>query len=248
MDISELDKKIVTISALIGADKYKPEHFVTRSEYFFEKGAYRLALEDAKAAFRLDSTYLPAYLAGGKASIALKRFDEAYNFYKEALKIDPKSPALVSGLKKLQDVIIADHDQNSPKENSYNAVTLCSQDIYPGDDDLFRQEREILAMKYKIVLVVNQASKKSQSLTNQKEANKEAILAHQCHMTGKSQDALYHCNMSLSKDDSNVAARYLRAQLSIENKDPRSAMQDLWLIPKLRRTADIWKMGGKNVW
>ena len=245
MNCSELDKKIVTISALIGADRYKPEHFVTRSGYFYEKGAYSLALEDGKSAFRLDSKYLPAYIAAAKATLKLKSFDEAYAFFKEGLKIDAKSPEIIAGLKELQDLIIADHDQKATTENSYNAVNLCSQDIYPGDDELFRLEQEILAQKYKVLLAAQQ---KLATPTNQKEANKEAILAHQCFVTGKKEDALYHCNVALSKDEMNNAARYLRAQINIAAKETSSAMKDLWLIPKSRRTADIWKMGGKNVW
>ena len=244
MDISDLDKKIVTISALIGADANKPEHFVTRSGYLYEKGAYSVALEDARAAIKLDSSHLPAYLAAASATLKLKKFDEAYYFYKEGLKLDPKSPEIIDGLKQLQELIIADHDKTKTHENSYNAVNLCSQDIYPGDDELFRQESDIVSIKYKIVSAVNQTIKNQ----NIREANTEAMMAHQCHMTGKSQDALYHCNASLSKDKTNVAARYLRAQLYIDAKDMKGALQDLMLIPKTRRTADIWKMGGKNVW
>ena len=248
MNISELDKKIVTISALIGADRFKPEHFVTRSGCFLEKGLHSLALEDAKAALSLDSNCLSAYVAAAKATVKMKRFDESYCFYKEGLKIDSKSPEIIDGLKQLQDLIIAAQEQKMPKEDSYNAVNLCSQDIYPGDDELFRLEQEILVTKYKINLVANPVNQNGVTLADQKEANKEAILGHQCHVTGKTDEALHHCNVALSKDVTNNAARYLKAQINIERKNMRRALQDLWLIPKLRRTADIWKMGGKIVW
>ena len=247
MNSSELDKKIVTVSSLIGADRQNPEHLVTRSGYFLEKGNHNRALEDATAAMNLDSNCVLACVAAAKAKIKMGKFDEAYDFYKEALKIDSKNPEVVNGLVKLQDLIMADLEKKGPKEDSYNAVNLCSQDIYPGDDELFRLEQEILAAKYKITNTITM-NQKGITIADQKEANREAILGHQCHVTGKIDDALHHCDVSLSKDATNSAARYLRAQINIERKNLTKAMQDLWLIPKPRRNADIWKMGGKDVW
>lgn len=247
MSISELDKKIVTISALIGADRLKPEHFVTRSGYFLQKGACTLALEDAKAALSLDSKCLPACIAAAKAFLRMKHFEDSYSFFKEGLKIDPKSAEIIDGLKELQDHIVADHAQKT-KENSYNAVDMCSQDIYPGDDELFRREQEILSTKYKIVLVADQGDQNGATLASQKEANKETILAHQCHIMGKTEEALHHCDVALSKDVTNNAARYLRAQINIARKNMEIALQDLWMIPKSRRNTEVWKMGGKMVW
>ena len=247
MNTSELDKKIVTISALIGADRLNPEHFVTRSGYFLKKGNHNLALEDANAALNLDSKCVSAYVAAAKVKIKMGKFDESYDFYKEGLKVDSKNPEIINGLVKLQDLIMADLDKKGPKEDSYNAVNLCSQDIYPGDDELFRLEQEILAAKYKISNTIT-VNHKGITPADQKEANKEAILGHQCHVMGKIDEALHHCVVSLSKDVTNCAARYLRAQINIERKNLATALQDLWLIPKTRRNADIWKMGGKIVW
>lgn len=48
--------------------------------------------------------------------------------------------------------ILQEQKEQSDKEDcTYSAVTLCSQSIYPGDDQLLNMEKEILEVKYKIL-------------------------------------------------------------------------------------------------
>lgn len=41
--------------------------------------------------------------------------------------------------------------ESDTQDCTYSAVSLCSQAIYPGDDQLLNLEKEILTIKYKIL-------------------------------------------------------------------------------------------------
>ena len=154
-NFTDLDRRIVGLSALIGAERDEPDNyknFIHRSHLFFERGLYRPALEDAKAALRFSPNNLDATIAAGKATLKLERFNDCYAYYKQGLVLDPHNGEIKADLKFLQDAIMDDYEKKTKDEpeRTYNAVELCSQDYYPGDDELYKLETEILLKKYKI--------------------------------------------------------------------------------------------------
>lgn len=63
--------------------------------------------------------------------------------------------------------------------------------------------------------------------------------------TGQHSEAVAYCTRALDADPSNLFGRMFRAQLLMDRQDMVEALKDCWMIPKSKRTYDIWKMGGK---
>lgn len=247
-NITELDRRIVGISALIGVEKNEPgnyKNFIERSKLFREKELYRAALEDAKAALRYNPKSVDAYIAAGKATLQLKRFNECYAFYKEGLNLEPNNEEITTDLKVVQDLILEDYEKKSidTPEVTYNAVELCSQDYYPGDDELYKLEIEILLKKYKID-AANFKKPEEVLQTKRKEAAQLGVLAYNARADGRFQESLQCCQVALQKDPSNYRLLHMRAQAFNDLGEHESALRDLFLIPKPYRFLEVWKLGG----
>ena len=55
-------------------------------------------------ALKLDPVNIEAAIAGGRAAKKLNKFEDAYNFYKIGLSVDPNHAEIVSDLRSLQEV------------------------------------------------------------------------------------------------------------------------------------------------
>ena len=128
-------------------------------------------------------------------------------------------------------------------ETEYNAVSMCSQDYYPGDDELYIMENEILEKKYKLTTKVD--SIKTVDLPTKKEAASLGVMAHNCHEAKQLNEAIHYCHAALAKDPSNFRLLQMRAEVFHGLKEEISALQDLFLIPKPYRSPEVWKLGGK---
>lgn len=244
-NLNLLDQKIVSISALIGDDKANSDIYLERSKLLFSKQLYRQALEDAKSALQLNPKYLDAILVAGKTCLKLKRFEECYAYYKHGLELDSKNEEIVKDLKLLQNLIVAEYEQQGQdiQENTYNAVHLCSQDVYPDDDELFKMESEIIEKKYRIDRNKQQMPVQV-DLNKRKDAASIGVMAHNCRMSGQLQEALQCCQVAFGIDPSNYRLLHMRAEVLRDLGEDVKALQDLFSIPKAYRFADVWKMGG----
>lgn len=245
--LTEIDKEIVAISEAI-SDQPTAQLFVERSKLYFKSQLYSEALEDATSAIKDDPKYTDAYVAAGKATQKLKKFMASYEYYNAGLQFDPKNIEIADDLRHLQNIIIAENEQYSSKdvipEKSYNAVQLCSQDVYPGDNELFILEVEILAKKYKID--AKEFIKPVQvDMKTRKNAAAIAVMAYNAREDGKLQEALQSIQVALEKDGTNSGMLQIRAQILRDMGEDRKALQDVISIPKPHRVADAWKLGGK---
>ncbi|KAH3768787.1 hypothetical protein DPMN_170004 [Dreissena polymorpha] len=245
-DLTDADKKIVALSAVIGAVKTDPGPFLDRSTLFSEKGLYRQALEDAKSALRLEPKHVPALIAAGRAALKLKRFEESYKFLNEGLTLDSKNEKIVESLRLLQDEIVSDYDERAQgiPEKTYKAVELCSQDVYPGDDELYKHEVEILLKKYTIDIadIVKPADV---PLSKRKEAASFGVMAYNARSDGRLEEALQCCHVALGKDPGNYRLLHMRAMVFDDLEEPAHALKNLVMIPKPFRFVEAWKLGGK---
>lgn len=165
-DINEMSSALVEADDLFKRDKVQEslaiytklldknqediELLLRRSKCYYNLKDYKLAFNDAKSAYDIDSTHIQACVWCGRAATKLKQFEKAFRFYKDGLKVDAKSSLITEDLQKLQRAILAEHDKVGQDEPTYNAVKFCSQDPYPGDKELYELEQEILDKKYKI--------------------------------------------------------------------------------------------------
>ena len=243
---TDMDNRLVSICENIENGQKGSELYVERGEIFMAKNLYIQALQDAKTAIDIDKTNTRAYILAGRSCIKMKKFTECYEYYKEGLVTDPKNEEITENLKILQNIIIEEYDKSgeASTETGYNAVTLSSQNIYPGDDELFKMESEILSKKYKMKIMDSKKELRV-DLVKRKEAATIGVSAHNCHVTGQLQEALHYCTKALVMDETNFRLRQMRAEVYRDMGDIRKAMQDLLDIPKPYRSPEVWKMGGK---
>ncbi|KAK0049758.1 hypothetical protein Bpfe_020779 [Biomphalaria pfeifferi] len=227
-----------------------------RAECYLELTNWNKALEDGKKAIQESQTYkdkntsadefiIRASILCGKACSKLGFYTEALEYFKDGLKLDSKNAIIIQELKQLQTTILNEQKVESDTQDcTYSAVSLCSQAIYPGDDQLLNLEKEILTIKYKILddEFYNRASQAK------KDVQLEAHLvqaAYECLIAEQLQDSLTLISKAVSMDPGNVFYRSFRAQVYFNMKQWHKVIQDYWVIPKPKRKPEVWKQGGK---
>lgn len=205
---------------------------------------FELAIKQAKGLLETDAKNVEASILGGHAAMKLGRFEEAYEMLKIGLEADPKNKRIADEFRQLQKAIMELCDNEVGDETSYNALSMCSQDIYPGDDELFIYEREILKVKYDVEN--KQIQPMPVSGQRAKDAAREALVAHGC-IASDLNDALRHCSCALDMDCNNAGIRQLRADIYYQRGEFIEALKDLYTIPKSKRSPSSWKIGGEYV-
>ncbi|KAK3086638.1 hypothetical protein FSP39_021265 [Pinctada imbricata] len=224
-------------------------HLAMRADCYFKLEDYASCLDDAKRVIALDEdNCITSAVLGGQAATKLEKYEDAYHCYKAGIKAQPGHPDVVSGLRTLKNLILKDMDKKGSEceEKGYNALDFCSQEVYPGDDELFTNEIEILSKMYKIQAETLSPSPKDPKIMEQ--AANAALSGHKCMTEGKWSDAVKLFSVALDLDPSNHILRRLRAEVHFMRDDAISCLRDLWLIPKMSRMADAWKLGGKILW
>ncbi|XP_059162060.1 uncharacterized protein LOC131945091 isoform X2 [Physella acuta] len=231
-----------------------------RGECYLELSEWKKALEDGKNALDAarrseDGTeadegtnqrVVGACVLCGMACSQLEMFLEALDYFKDGLKKDPKNKQISGELKKLQNIIMKEQKEHAESQDcTYSAVSLCSQSIYPGDEQLINMEKEILAVKYKIL---DDEFYKGNNNHITKDAQLETQLvqaAYECLTMENLNDSLILISKAVAMDPSNVFYRTFRAQVYFNLKQWHKVIQDYWIIPKSMRKPDVWKQGGK---
>ena len=132
------------------------------------------------------------------------------------------------------------------QDPSKNAVNLCSQSAYPGDEELEAMETEIM-VKWKLDQPPDVRARPSSENHHEPDAEKPDSLeqARKALVSGKQSDALGHIDLALERDILNAALWLQRATVLIALGDLREAFRSCSALKPANRTADIWKMGGK---
>ena len=215
-----------------------------RSRCHFQLEDYEKAFNDATAALDLDQSDVDVCVAGGRAASKLGRFHDSFRFYQRGLKLDKHSAVITEDLKQLQQLILKEqalHYQDAV-EPTYSAVKFCSQDVYPGDGELLKLEKEILAKKYGI----SDSASLPKGVTSQsEEAGKHFELALRHKASGNTEACLEECDRAIRLDPVMFLFRQLRGSVYMEKGDNLNALADLCAIPKQMKTKDVWKYGGR---
>ena len=228
------------------ADKEESAYFAMRADCHYKLEDFTACFADAKRAIELDEdNCVASAILGGKAATKLEKFEEAYYCYKAGLKAAPGHQEIVADLKELQKIILKDIEKKGSdlEEKGYKAVDLCGQDIYPGDDELYKLELDILAKKYKIEAEPLRPTPTDTKILDQ--VANASLSGHKCMMEGKWSEALNLFTVALNLDPSNHILRRLRAEVFFMKDDAIGCLRDLWLVPKVNRMADAWLLGGK---
>ena len=137
------------------------------------------------------------------------------------------------------------------QDPSKNAVNLCSQSAYPGDEELETMETEIM-VKWKMDQPPDVRARPSSENHHEPDAEKPEAekpdsleQARKALVSGKQSDALGHIDLALERDILNAALWLQRATVLIALGDLREAFRSCSALKPANRTADIWKMGGK---
>ncbi|CAL1544865.1 unnamed protein product [Lymnaea stagnalis] len=253
---------VIKYSQLLQADpKNCVKVLCERAKCYIELGDWSKALEDGRMALDNEkknpedgsmeqtskSKIIEASILCGKACSQLGLFIESLGYFKEGLKVDPKNQVITEELKKLQNVILKEQQEHSETQDcTYSAVSLCSQSVYPGDDQLLNMEKEILSIKYKIL--DDDYYKMDKNTHIMKDPQLEAQLvqaAYECLSSDQLNDSLTLISKAVSMDPGNVFYRTFRAQVYFNLKLWHKVIQDYWIIPKALRKPDVWKQGGK---
>lgn len=226
-----------------------PNNYLQRAKCQYYLRNYLAAQSDIREALVKGLKTTSAYIWAGKIATKHAKYEEALGYYKAGLKLDPGNKDIITDLKHIQKEILDfyENQQTDAKEEEINPIKFCSQEIYPGDDVLLKNEKEILEVNYKIVSEIdeNEVDPRLAYLPPQlKNAANLAIQGQKCRLQGKVEEALQHYEMAIALDKKNHNFKLMKARLCFELEKDLDALQQLWLIPKTMRTHEIWKMGG----
>jgi len=126
------------------AIKFNPNNpilFGNRAFAHIKLESYGCAIEDATKALELDKTFVKGYYRRGSAFLALGKYKEGYDDFKEAAKIKPRDPDVRKRFKecekaykeaRLRDAIGIDHTPHSVLDSLGNIEDLVVEPSYDG--------------------------------------------------------------------------------------------------------------------
>lgn len=213
-----------------------------RSECYYQLGKCNESLSDSADCLRRNPKSMAAHLLQGKCLAKMKRFDEALLAYKKGLEVDPKDNDIAHNLRQMQKDILEFYNeaQKTSSDTSYNAVKLCSQKQYPGDNELSVLENEILETKGYYELPVIKTG-----IPDPDAAIKDFVVAKQCIEAGNLYSALKYIDITLEKDPVNFSTWQTRAEILYELQNYKEAFQSCNVVIKQFRSSNVWKLGGR---
>ncbi|XP_029634436.1 uncharacterized protein LOC115209940 isoform X2 [Octopus sinensis] len=199
------------------------------------------AIEDAKQLIENQPDSTAGHILHGKALTKAKKFEDALSAYRKGLDVDPNDKVIAQCLKDMQNAIVKSYEQKAKdKDMSYNAVNLCTQESYPGDEELAENERQIIELKgyNKLPCIYS-------GMPDPEQAHKYLQLARKEIKAGNLQSALKSYDVSLSRDPLNFDSWTEKAILLHQLERNGEAYQCVSAIPSECRNSDNWKLGGK---
>lgn len=245
---------IKNYTSLLTSPIIEPHHLYQRAKCHYHLNSFQNALADIKEAIANGLTTNPAYILAGKIAAKQAKYEEALTYYKNVLKTEPGNAEVIADLKTIQKEILDMYEANSKEgeeqEEDVSPTKFCTQDIYPGDDLLLKNEKEILEVNYKIVSEVNDFEddpRLSFLPAHMKNPAKLAIQGQTCQMRGQLEEAMQFFDMAILLDKTNHNFRLFKARLCFQMEKNLETLQQLWLIPKSLRNHEIWKLGGMYI-
>jgi len=121
-------KAVELYSESIFLDPKCPAYYGNRSAAYMMKKDYTKALEDARTAISLDSSFTKGYIRAAKCYIATGQTNNAMQALHQAKELEPKNKAILDELKKVH--VMVDLEEQSAKayeKNDYRKVQYCSR-------------------------------------------------------------------------------------------------------------------------
>lgn len=211
-----------------------------RSECYLSLGDIEHAIEDAMEVIKYSPDITEGYMLHGKALTKANRFEDALMAFRRGLEIDPNDKVITESLREMQKTIVSSYEKKEKgKDMSYNAVNLCSQEPYPGDDELAEYEREIIELKGYSKLPSVYCGMPDPDL-----ALKYLQLARKENRAGNLTTALKSYEVSLEKDPLNFDTWTEKAAILQKTERFGEAFQCVSAVPAECRSSDVWKLGG----
>lgn len=211
-----------------------------RSQCYLALGDIDHAIEDALEVIKSNPDITDGYTLHGKALTKANRFEDALMAFRKGLEIDPNDKVITENLREMQKAIVSSYEKKEKgKDMSYNAVNLCSQEPYPGDDELAEYEREIIELKG-----YNKLPSVYCGMPDPELALKYLQLARKENKAGNLTTALKSYEISLEKDPLNFDTWTEKAAILQKLERHGDAFQCVSAVPAECRSGDIWKLGG----
>ncbi|XP_041374696.1 potential protein lysine methyltransferase SET5-like [Gigantopelta aegis] len=236
----DFEKALSFYSDAVDANNDNADAFRKRGNCHFEMHNYADAADDAASVLKRKPGETCGYILKGKCLTQLKRFEEAFDVYKHGLTIDPDDVGITQELARLQREIISHHDTTETIESSYNAVTLCSQDCYPGDDELMRQELKTMADRK-----LDELPTLTSRTPNLKLSTEEVLKADIEKAAGNLNGFLQSLTMALEYNMGDTSLLKERAEVLKKLGDFAEAFRTCNVIDKKKRSKNDWILGGR---
>ncbi|XP_050401463.1 uncharacterized protein LOC126818222 [Patella vulgata] len=215
--------------------------YIRRCQCYYNLKQYEKALKDAKYFSDTNVDSLIGHLWKGRCYSKLTQFNEAYTSLRKGLELEPTNAEVADELRSLQDSIMAMYEADERKsENTYNAVDLCTQEPYPGDEELEELEREIM-IKWKL----DQHPNVKAGDCDLDKAADELTSAIEAKELGQLSSALNHVNMSASCSPGNMFIMEERADILFLLGEFKEGFRSCNIIPFEHRSVSLWTTGGK---
>lgn len=203
-----------------------------RSKCYFKMGQYARAFDDIVEILKIWPSWTEGYIYAGSCLTHLKDLRKAMLIYQNGLKMDPRNEIFQKGLMNVKAKLLLNGG------TTYDPLTLCSQDAYPGDEQLVKIEQQKLdqigLVEIPEFLKVPDTLKLRgliQSVCKHKEDG-DLHLAEACLMA------------AIREDTDNYGLYHVLSDLLFQNGRFEKAYQFCEMIPKYSRSFDIWVLGG----
>ncbi|XP_069107913.1 uncharacterized protein [Argopecten irradians] len=204
-----------------------------RSKCYYKNGKYARAFDDVVEILKIWPSWIEGYIYAGSCLSYLKDFKGAMLMYSRGLKLDPGNEVIQKAVNNVKDALTENGG------TTYDPLTLCTQDAYPGDEELVKLEQvkldKIGAVEIPEFLTIPDTLKLRgliQSVCEHKEDG-EYNLAEACLMA------------AIREDGDNYSFYHILAEILFENKNYEKAFQICEMIPKQMRLFDTWILGSK---
>ncbi|XP_033728964.1 hsp70-Hsp90 organizing protein 2-like [Pecten maximus] len=205
-----------------------------RSKCYYKTEKYERAFDDIVEILKIWPSWIEGYIYAGSCLTYLKDFKNAMLMYTRGVKLDPGNEIIQKALLNVK----AKLSENGG--TTYDPLTLCTQDAYPGDEELVKLEQvkldKIGLVEIPEFLSVPDTLKLRglvQSVCKHKEDG-EYNLAESCLMA------------AIREDADNYSFYHIIAEILFENKKYEKAFQYCEMIPKHLRSFDTWLLGNER--
>lgn len=219
-----------------------PDLYRKRAGCYFELKKYLETYEDVSIFLKRKPSSISGYILGGKVLLELRRYEDAAKLFRRGLDIEPDNEKIKAGLAQLQNEIMSQFEAREKKmTRTTNVLKLCSQDPYPGDDQLVDLEDNIIRE-----CELKKLPEMKARMPNLNQSIQEFEHAKQLKLAGNLVSALEHLQMALEYDPANFALWAEKAEWLSETGELKKAFTNCQVIPREFRSKEVWMLGGKT--